>query len=634
MKKLAVAASLLAMMASAGRAHAEVYAVPDGARVLSVGVEHMRGRMSAVRLTALRGETAAFQLVYEPRGSDAPPPDAVVPMPLVVESQGASLLGKVYVERFVDVKARSRNDRGEDALGFTKKAMLPDEGELGLVPDALLTPEQALKLARIDHADPAYVSPPRGVYYAEVTIPDDAAAGTYTGSVVLVRPNGYVGSIDVTIRVLDATLPYRPVRMHTYYERSTLENWFDDPDLAERDLVRMLHAHHLDALTQITRPEDVDRVRGALDGSWFDGDYAGPGRGVPTSIVALGAYGTFRDPGAGPFAAVRALAPMIPQSVDDLFVYAVDESCDSPRGPRWRAWLRDENLHPRVKAGHTCERDPAEQDVDIAMIPAQAFDPETARAARAQGKAVWIYNGMLPFTGAMVLDVPPTSLTVDGWIAATFDVGRWFFWESIFWEDHNRGGTGPSDVFVNPETFHNADGDTSLYDGMLVYPGRMPHAIGKHDLGFDGVVPSLRLEALRRGIEDAGLIALAAQVDADKTNAIVSRVVGPVLDEVTAADPVRFELGARPLADARAELHAIIGGARKAPSIAPTDLDRALGRVRDARQDEREWTRRGQGPTESARTLVLVGVPLALLGWGLVWAAVLGRRRLSARAAP
>ena len=234
---------------------------------------------------------------------------------------------------------------------------------------------------------------------------------------------------------------------------------------------------------------------------------------------------------------------------------------------------------------------------------------------------------MLPYSGAPVLDVPPTSLTVNGWIAASFDVGRWFYWETVFWEDHNRGGRGPTDVFVNPETFHNADGDTSLYDGMLVYPGRMPASVGPHDLGFDGVAPSLRLKALRRGIEDAGLVALAAQVDPVATDAVVRRIVPRALDEVTSRDRTALELDADALAAARRELHGLIAGGQAVPSAAAPDVARGLASIRALRGELRERTRQGLGPSAAERTSVQLGLPALLFLVGLAAARVLRTRR-------
>src|SRR5262249_50008845 len=83
--------------------------------------------------------------------------------------------------------------------------------------------------------------------------------------------------------------------------------------------------------------------------------------------------------------------------------------------------------------------------------------------------------------------------------------------------------------------FHNADGDWANGDGILVYPGTQraavvggpgqAHAEARVDYGVATVFPSVRLKNLRRGIEDAGYIALARAVDRAEADAIVRRVV-------------------------------------------------------------------------------------------------------------
>jgi hypothetical protein len=614
-RPLAACASALAAIALAQPAGAapHLYVVPDGARISAAQVippAEDRGRH--VDLAAVRGETIAFQVVLDADPGAVPSLD---PRTKTLELHGwtTAFSGNVFVERFVDVRARSRNERGPGALGFTEAGSPPDEEVLGRLPDALLSPDQAARAASIDGVPPGE----RLIAYVEVFVPRDAAPGRYTGSLLFRVDATSTESLAVELLVMNAELPYRAVPMHAYYERETLERYFVDPDRAERELVRTLHAHQLDTLVQLTKPEHVERVMGALDGSWFEGDYVGPGRGVPASVVALGTYGTLGEPGPAALDQVALLASRVPPTAADVFVYAIDEQCQSPRGPSWRALLREADLFPRVRAGHTCHEDPSKQDVDLVMIPAQSFDPESAERARAQGKRVWIYNGMLPYSGAPVLDVPPTSLTVNGWIAASFDVGRWFYWETIFWEDHNRGGRGPTDVFVNPETFHNADGDTSLYDGMLVYPGRLPSAVGTHDLGFDGVAPSLRLKALRRGIEDAGLIALAAQVDPERTDGVVRRVVRRALDEVEPRDRTGLVLDAGELAAARDELYAIIASAPTPPSPQPADVARGLASIRGLRKAARERSRMGLGPSEAQRAWVYLALPCLLFAFGL-----------------
>src|SRR5262249_46482699 len=150
---------------------------------------------------------------------------------------------------------------------------------------------------------------------------------------------------------------------------------------------------------------------------------------------------------------------------------------------------------------------------------------------------VWVYNGAMPRAGTLLLDAEPVSLRVDGWIAATRPVGRWFLWETTFWSDDNRGGRGPVDPFTKVESFHNNHGDVALLDGLLVYPGTQVGAFASRSLGFPGVFPSIRLKNLRRGIEDAGYFALARANNPAEADAIARRLVPRALDEASQADP-------------------------------------------------------------------------------------------------
>ena len=49
---------------------------------------------------------------------------------------------------------------------------------------------------------------------------------------------------------------------------------------------------------------------------------------------------------------------------------------------------------------------------------------------------------------------------------------------------------------------------------MLVYPGRQIDGFAAHSVGMDGVIASIRLKNLRRGIQDAGYLQLARARDA------------------------------------------------------------------------------------------------------------------------
>lgn len=536
-----------------------------------------------------------------------------------------------FVEHFVEVPRRSNTKDGLESLGFSPEARMEDSAFLTALPDALVPVDYESTFARYPLEIEAGT---RGVVYVQGFVPADSVPGSKLHRVRVTAGERELATLEVTVEVLSGQLPYRVAPTFAFYDRGTLERRFAKPDNVEKQIVRELHARHLENMTGIVSAEDMSRIEGMYSGQWFSpaGGYRGPGPGVPNSLMVLGAYGTFGEPNAATIPLIDSLAQRAPATVTDIFVYAIDETCDSWYGPAWKTLLRNGDIGDRVKVGHTCSEDPNGQGVDIIMTPAQTFDPDQAEEARRAGKKVWSYNGMLPFASPMVLDVPLTGMTLNGWISAAFDVGRWFYWESIFWDDRNRGGHGENDPFVSAETFHNGDGDTTLYDGLLFFPGRVPAKFAAHDLGRDAVIPSLRLEALRRGMEDAALLSMAAQVDVGRTFEITSRIVVAALDEVGEHEAAKLEFRPSELRVAREELRQIILGADHPPSADPATTRAALAQLRALRIEKRQSTGAGQIPSATQSTFVvgaLFGGALAIgaaVAGAMAW---VGKRRRS-----
>jgi Domain of unknown function (DUF4091) len=141
----------------------------------------------------------------------------------------------------------------------------------------------------------------------------------------------------------------------------------------------------------------------------------------------------------------------------------------------------------------------------------------------------WTYNGQPPRAGNMTIDKPGTALRTWGWIGARYDVDLWFAWEGLYFTDRYNRGTRPTDVLRNPLNYderRRGKLDWANGDGLLVYPGPLP---------------SLRLKALRRGLQDRLLLRRLAECGgAAEAAALARRMIPAALGEVDRDDPKRW----------------------------------------------------------------------------------------------
>jgi hypothetical protein len=158
--------------------------------------------------------------------------------------------------------------------------------------------------------------------------------------------------------------------------------------------------------------------------------------------------------------------------------------------------------------------------IDVYIWPASF---PVAHTGAAQGVRFWTYNGKPPSAGSMILDSDGVALRTWGWIAERYQVELWYAWEGLYFSDrYNRGG--PTDVRRDPLTFDERSRGGNDYgngDGLLVYPGPLP---------------SLRLKALRRGLQDRLLLReLGACGGEERARRIVERAVPRALGEARGA---------------------------------------------------------------------------------------------------
>jgi hypothetical protein len=550
-----------------------VVILDDGEKLREAKGELPRGPWPAgpIDLFALRDETLGLQVVVE-AGDDPVEDVSVLVEPF--ESIGHDLSARApkgdkparfdvavdrFVERFVVVERPTGNDHSDDSLAFTAKSA-PDQAFLGPLADALV-PEAVARARASPHT--------RAAVWIDLRIPHDAPAGDYHSQLLVRGAGGQLASRPIELRVLGHALPFAAAPAFVYYDTRELVRRMGDAS-AEPALRALLHAHHLAAVHELSQktlrdPHALELDRSAVLGAAYSPlrGYEGPGEGVGEGVVAFGAYGAL---GAPSEAGRGVLEDLVEHVLDGAarpttaaFLYAVDESCASDWPARWERLDRGIPALDGVRVGETCGEEPSTLAAGVVLQTAPDLDPARARAARAgQGKWVWAYNGIRPAAGPMMLDVPATDLRANAWIAMRYRIERWFYWEATFWFDDNGGGRGGEvgfDPFVVAETFHNKDGDHANGDGILVYPGHQPN--GMTDYGQPGVIfPSVRLKNLRRGIEDAGYIALAREIDPVHAEAVLRRIVPRAL--AWAGNRPSWPQQGGPWLEARRELAAII----------------------------------------------------------------------------
>ncbi len=143
--------------------------------------------------------------------------------------------------------------------------------------------------------------------------------------------------------------------------------------------------------------------------------------------------------------------------------------------------------------------------VDIWCPLFSLFKPNHAIARQDLGEEIWTYTALCQRarTPWWHIDYPLLNYRVPGWIAWRYDIRGLVYWGGMsYWQ-------GVEDPWTDPITLDRSSGargaSSALFngEGVLVYPARA--------VGYEGIAPSMRLKALRDGIEDYDLLTLAAQ---------------------------------------------------------------------------------------------------------------------------
>ena len=532
---------LLAVARPAAAEISSIWALDDGTKIKATATGH---RLEAgngvfdpagprITLFGARNEIVAFQVILE--GGAAATGNVRVLLPSIGPIENSGLTGEmdsyfigrrieIFLQHYLNVTTRSHD------LSWWPGAAAEPAGMDGWIPDALIP---------LDPADTFSVPAGRnqGVWI-DVFIPPDTPPGHYPGTLVVEVDGSPASQIPIELEVLDAVLPDVPTTRtmlffsggdgdrDSMYARYSDDPWGDSFDQAETMRLRHYKLGRRHRITMFISAGDAPdtQLQDRIDGSAFStaSGYAGPGEGRGQDMCSIHTYGgTLTSAQASTWA--DWFSTHGPQT--EYFLYIIDEP-----GPGDFDYINQVALEAQPVPSFVTHGPAAGLDVDIYCAFAAGYSIAEAQQAVAQGKRVWIYNGVRPHTGSFATDDVAVSPRVNPLIQRKYEIPRWFYWESTYYNDF-QGGRGNINVFLDPINFTNSWGDEMNGDGLLIYPGR-DFMFPAEDRHIDGPLPSIRLKNWRRGIQDVEYLVLARQAgEGTLADDVLDTLVPSALDE-------------------------------------------------------------------------------------------------------
>jgi len=193
-----------------------------------------------------------------------------------------------------------------------------------------------------------------------------------------------------------------------------------------------------------------------------------------------------------------------------FYMYIIDEPNDENAYKfvrRWGKAVRAARTKLKVMVTEqTQPQDAAWGDlygaVDIWCPLFPLFDPENAAKRQALGETVWAYTALCQGkpTPWWHIDHPLLNYRAPAWIAWRYRIRGLLYWGGMtYWKQVD-------DPWTDAWTYGRTKGPKApAYngEGTLAYPAR--------PVGYDGLVPSLRLKALRDAIQDYDYFAILEQ---------------------------------------------------------------------------------------------------------------------------
>ncbi|HOO76847.1 MAG TPA: DUF4091 domain-containing protein [bacterium] len=465
---------------------------------------HWDAGTGTVSLTGAANEQVAFQLVLR---SPRPVSGAALEASgLEGDAPGTSIpSGAVsfFAERYITVSVPT------DRAGSTGA---------GEYPDPLIPFRDPYSPGKEDLALPLELVPDRNLpIWVDCAIPPGTPAGTYRGKIVLAAQGKELRRLNLVLKVRGFSLPDRPslpVFFDLYgarWSRGEGLPWRLGEETWEvlKQYEIMAHEHGFSnghwglmpaGASSSTEGVDwslYDRYLGTvLDGSLF-------ADGTPPACWEL-PYPERWNPGEEVLEAyTRDLVRHWDEqgwNLEDAFAYVWDEM--GPTHPTVEAWGRTlrRASEGRVNYFYTCPPHPALYGIVDWWAPrASAYMPEETRKRQGEGERCFFYHAGEPSVGLMCIDATGLAFRTWAWMAWIYGCDGFFDWAANFWSEN---------PYLDPLSFDTDNGNMYLF-----YPGRQLDTVGLR--AIKGPVPSFRLKALRRGIQDYEYFRIARRAGLD-----------------------------------------------------------------------------------------------------------------------
>jgi hypothetical protein len=398
-------------------------------------------------------------------------------------------------------------------------------------------------------------------FWIDLYLPRDRnkPSGVYESEIQIWASGEVRARLPVRIEILNAYLPDQNHSNVWMYSSGTDELSAYFPGISENDIGRLIkfeaHRHRIElvggseAHGSAFQENILSDYKPYLDGSAYTSanGYHGPGEGVGENLFPIGMYGN---------EVLGTTKDKIQQESDkwvlwfeknapgvNYFKYMIDEPGPSQYDfiNEQAGWIKSNpgpgrRLKIQVTSGYV---DALKKSIDI-WDAYDGVELQRLGELRKEGKDYWFYNGNRPRYGSLILEGTAVDLRVNGWIKFLFDVNTWFVWQSTHWRHNSQGPKGRlhQRIYNEPLTFINEHMEFGNGDGVLFYPGRMPHQ-PEEDRGINRFMPSIRLKNIRRGQQDYELLWLAGEkAGSDKVKALARELVVKAMDEVDMKDKV------------------------------------------------------------------------------------------------